>query len=200
MNQPLEVTFNTGGNLYGVIHGVVAGTRQVWNPTLNTGAGGWEAFNGAHWTQYAIPLAEQGSSGYYAADYPANIGEVITSEVFYNNPAPTMGDSPISNPSYSQGRNMVGIAGDAVAAANQRDAAGAMPRGAATGTPTNSVIPTDLDLTLANAVAGRSVIFTTGAAADCSGRIIAYNPVNGALTLAAPLAVAPVATDHFVIV
>lgn len=200
MNQPLEVAFSTGASLYAVIHGMVTGTRQVWNPTLNTGAGGWEAFNGAHWAQYAIPLTEQGSSGYYAATYPANIDEVVTSEMFYNNGTPTLGDAPITSVAYTQGRNLVGVVGDATAAGNLAASAASMQRGQAAGLPTMSIIPTDLANAQANAYAGRSVIFTSGAAYQCAGRIIAYNPSNGTLTLAAPLPVAPAAADDFVIV
>ncbi len=197
---PLELAFNTGAHIYAIVHGVVSGTRKVWNPTLNTGAGGWEVYNSANWAQYALALTEQASSGYYAATYPANIADVITSEVFYNNVAPTLGDAPVASVQYTQGRNMVGLASDPVAAENQRDAASSMIRGAAEGVPTVSVIPTNLASTQANAFAGRSVIFTSGAAADCAGRIVSYAVTNGVLTLAAPLPVAPAAADTFVIV
>lgn len=197
---PLEVTFNTGANLYAVIHGVVSGTRQVWNPTLNSGAGAWEAYNSAHWAQYAVALTEQDGSGYYAATYPANISGVITSEVFYNNASPTLGDAPVASVSYSQGRNAAGLSGDPLAASNAQQAFISEQKGAAAGVPTVSVIPTNLQSTQANVYAGRAVIFTSGAAVQCAGRIIAYSPINGILTLSAPLPIAPAAADSFIIV
>lgn len=197
---PLELTFNTGSNIYAVIHGVVSGTRQVWNPTLASGAGAWEAYNSAHWAQYAVPLTEQAGSGYYAATYPANISGVITSEAFYNNASPTLGDAPVASVSYSQGRNAVALAADVQAAANLEASTISMQKGIAAGTPTASVIATDLPSTQANTYAGRAVIFTSGAALRCAARIVGYAVTDGVLTLAAPLPVAPAAGDSFVVV
>lgn len=197
---PLEVAYQSGQDVYAVVRGVVAGTRQVWNPTLNSGDGDWEAFNGANWAQYAIALAEQGTSGYYAADYPANITGVLTSETFYANPTPTLGDAAISSQGRAQGQNLGAVAGDADVPAALQQALISEQRGAAAGVPTASVIPTDLTNAQANAYQGRAVIFTSGAAFQCVGRIISYTVSGGVLTLAAPLAVAPAATDTFIVV
>lgn len=197
---PLQVVFQSGQTVYATLRGLVNGTRQVWNTTLNAGAGGWEAFNAAHWAQYAVALAEDGTSGYYAADYPAGIGAVLTTEVFYQQG----GGSPATNDgvlgsSQSQGQNVAAVAGDADVPDTLQQALAAEARGLAAGVPTASVIPTDLAATQANTFQGRAVVFTSGAAAGCAARIAAYAPTNGVLTLVAPLPVAPSAGDKFVI-
>lgn len=195
---PLELVFTTGANIYAVIHGVIAGTRKVWNPTLNTGAGGWEVYASGHWAQYPVLLAEQASSGYYAATYPANIVGVITSEVFYNNGTPTLGDAPVASIAQTQGRNLVGVAGDPIAAGNAQQAFGSEIQGAASGTPTTQSIPSTLSTAQATASVGRAVIFTSGVAINCAGRVIGSS--GSTLILAAPLPAAPSAADTFIIV
>lgn len=200
MKLPLEVVSQTGQSVYAVVRGLTGGVRQVWNPTLNTGAGGWEPFNGAHWAQYAIPLAEQGASGYYAADYPANVAGVLTSETFYANAAPTLGDAPITNLARTQGQNVGAVNGDAAVPAALQQALASEQTGAAAGVPTASVVPTNLTNAQANAYQGRACIFTSGAAFQCVGRIVAYAVSGGVLTFASPLPVAPAAADTFIIV
>lgn len=199
---PLEVLYQTGFQLYALIHGVVSGARQVWNPTLNSGAGGWEVYNSAHWSQYAIALTEDPSSGYYAATYPANISGVITSEAFYvrGGGSPTLGDAPAANLAHTQGQNLTGVAGDVASSSNLEQSSLSMQRGACAGVPTATVIPTNLSNAQTNAYAGRSIIFTSGAAFQCAARIISYTVTNGVLTLSAPLPVVPSANDTFVIV
>ncbi len=197
---PLRIAYGTGADIYSVRHGMIDGAEYVWNPTANDGDGGWEEFNGAHWAQYPIELDEQGSSGYYSAAGLAGTVDALTWDVFYNNATPTLGDAPITAVVDSQGANVVGLAGDTDAAKNQRDAAASMQRGKAAGTPTASVIPTDLEATLAYTYAGRSIIFTSGDCYQCAGRIVGYNPTNGVLTLAAPLPMPPSADDDFVII
>lgn len=198
---PIRAIFTTGANLYAVERGLVAGVEQVWNPTLNAGAGGWEAYNSAHWAQYAVALTEQAGSGYFSAAFPAGIGAVKTWETIYQRAggAPALGDVAVAS-SESQGTNVQAIAGDPTAAPTLQQALTAELTGAAAGVPTAQVIPTTLTLPLANALAGRSIVFTSGAAINCAGRIISYAPTNGVLTLAAPLAVAPAAADTFLIV
>ena len=196
---PLQVVYTTGSHIYAVIRGTVAGVRSYWNPTLNTGAGGWEAYNSAHWSQYAIALAEDASSGYFAATYPANISGVITSETYFNNVAPTLGDAPITGIQYSQGRNANGIAGDPVAAGNAQQAFGSEMAGTASGTPTPQVIATSLTTAQAEAAVGRAMIFSpTSTAANCAGRVIGAS--GSTLTLAAPFTYAPTSGDSFIIV
>jgi hypothetical protein len=195
---PLEIVFTTGSHVYAIIRGVIGGVRKYWNPTLNTGAGGWEVYNSAHWSQYAIALTEDASSGYYAASFPVGISGVITSESYYNNAAPTLGDAAISSISYSQGRNANGVGADPVAAANAQQAFGSELAFAATATPTNQVIPTTLTTAQALASVGRALIMTSGAAINCAARVIGAS--GSTLTLASTLPALPVATDTGVIV
>lgn len=199
---PIELTFSTGSTLYAVVHGVVGGFRVVWNPTLNAGDGAWDIFNGANWAQYAVALTEDAGSGYYAGAYPVNIADVLTSEAVYIRAggSPAIGDTPATNLLHSQGDNAAGVGADPVAALNLQRALVSEQRGVAAGTPTASVVATDLQSTQANAYAGRVCVFTSGAAAQCAARIVAYAVTNGVLTFAAPLPVAPAAADEFVII
>lgn len=198
---PLDVIYTPGSVLYAVIHGILSGAPVVWNPTLLSGFGDWEAYNSAHWAQYAIPVTEQTGSGYYAAVYPAHIVDVLTSEVFYaqGGGSPALGDAPAIL-AHSQGVNAQGVGADAVAADNLQAALASEQTGVAAGVPTASVVPSSLINAQANAYAGRVCLFTTGAAAQCAARIVAYAVTNGVLTFAAPLPVAPAAGDKFVIV
>lgn len=201
--RPLEVAYQTGFNLYAIVRGVVGGTRQVWNPSLNTGAGGWEVYNSAHWSQYAIALTEDVSSGYYAAAYPVNIaGAVITSETFYIRAggSPTLGDVPAANLAHTQGDNMTGVMGDTTASANLQQALISEQTGVAVGVPTTTIVSTNLTNSQQNAYQGRVCIFTSGPAFQCVARIATYGVTNGVLTFVAPLAIAPNVGDSFIIV
>jgi hypothetical protein len=197
----IQVVYTTAATLYVVVVDRVTG--EVWNPTLNTGAGGWEAYNSAHWAQYAIALTELTGSGFYQAAYPAGIADdVLTIEAFYQQGggSPTLGDTPAAGLNPTQGQNIVGVAGDADVPLTLQANLAACLRGAAAGVPSVSVIPTDLTVAQSNALAGRSVVFLDGPAAFCPGRIVSYNPTNGVLTLAAPLPVAPEAADNFIVI
>ena len=197
---PLEIVYTTGAHVYAVLRGVVGGTRQVWNPTLNTGAGGWEVYNSSHWAQYAVSLTEQASSGYYAASYPTGIASVITSETYYNNVSPTLGDVPLSGISYSQGRNACGVGADPVAAANMALTAGAEVSGTALTGSTNQSIVTNLTNAQAAAAVGGSIVFSAAAAGapNCTGRVIGSS--GATLTLAAPMPAVPTNGDAFAVV
>lgn len=202
MPFPLEVVFQTGFTLYAVIRGVVGGVAKVWNPTLLSGAGDWQVFNGANWAQYAIPLTEQSTTGYYSAAYPVNITGVLTSETFYQQAggSPVLTDAPGAGLTRTQGQNVAAIGGDADMPATLQQALVSEQRGVVAAGATPSVIPTDLANAQANAYAGRSIVFTSGDAFQCAGRIIAYAVTDGVLTLAAPLPVAPDEDSTFVIV
>lgn len=192
----IQFVFTSGTNLYVILHDPV--TNTVWN----TDTEAWEAFNAGNWADYAIALTEQGASGYYSAAFPAAIGKVVTSEVVYQRVggSPATSDSPAGPLLQSQGQNVQAIAGDADVVETLQQNLVAILRGAAAGVPTVSVIPTDLEITQSNALQGRSIVFTSGVAADCAGRIVSYNPTNGVVTLASPLAIAPEADDTFIIV
>lgn len=192
----IQVVFQIGQTLYVVLINRITG--QVWNNNSHA----FENYNSANWAHYAIALTELTGSGIYQAAYPSQIAATeITNEVFYQQAGggPVVGDVPAAGLNPTQGQNVVGLAGDPVAAQNQEAAASVMTVGQAAGTPTTSVIATDLSSTQAGAYAGRSVLFTSGPAALCAGRIVGY-AADGTITLAAPLAVAPSAGDNFVIV
>lgn len=201
-NLPLALLYTSGSTLYALVHGVVSGVEKVWNPTLNTGAGGWENYNSAHWAQYAVALTEQTGSGYYSATYPANIDGVLTTEAVYvqGGGSPTLGDNPATGLLSSQGQNVTGVARESVAAENLREALVSEQKGLVAAGPTLSLIPTDLESTQLGAYAGRSVLFTSGPANQVAARITGYNPTAGILTLAAPLPVLPEEGDSFIIV
>lgn len=65
MANEIQVPYGvTGATLYAVVGNSVA---QIWRTTLST----FVTFNGAEWTDYDIPLTEQGTSGVYVGDFPA---------------------------------------------------------------------------------------------------------------------------------
>lgn len=65
MAGEIQIAYGTSGStLYAVVR---SATGTVWN----TAGSALEAYNGANWTDYDIALTEQGTSGYYAGDFPA---------------------------------------------------------------------------------------------------------------------------------
>lgn len=196
--MPLLIeTFTASGQFpYVVSHNP---NGQVWNTTLNAGAGGWENYNSAHWAQYAIPLVEQAGSGYYSAAYPPAISGVLTTEVLYFNETPTFGDVP-GGGSQSQGVNLVAVAADATAPAKLRASLASMVIGAvAAGTLAANQFPTDVINANVNAYQGLTLKFVTGALLGQGGTIAAYDPDTQAVTLTAPFTGAPALNDVFVI-
>lgn len=94
--------------------------------------------------------------------------------------------------------NMSAIAGVVASATLLERGAKALVTGAAVGTPTTTVIDTDLTETTTDHYKGRIVTFTTGNIAGQSSDITGYNGTTKELTVTA-LTDAPVATDEFVI-
>lgn len=198
MSQLIETLYLSGRNLYVVIH---AG-GQVWNKDTVA----FENYNQGNWTHYAVPLAEQTSSGYYFATYPTGIpaGTLSTDCLYQQNgaspvlPALPGGDSFLSA-FQSQGVNLQNIAGDGNSVLNLQAAAGVEVRGAAVaGTLSTTQMSTTLTQ-VTSAFIGRVLIFTSGAAIYQATVITAYNHTNGLLTFGA-VTVAPSAADTFVIV
>lgn len=200
LNFVIETIGVSGLSLYVVIFNCITG--QVWNTTLNAGAGGWENYNSGHWAQYAIALTEKAGSGYYSGTYPAAIAaaNVLTTEVIYANGTPTLGDAP-QGIGQSQGVSVRAIAGDAAAGANlQRSASGMVLGAVAAGSLTSSAFTTDLASTTNAAYQGRVILFTSGVLIGQVGNIIAYNGTTRAVTVGGPFTAAPSAADKFVIV
>lgn len=193
---PIETTYLTGANLYAIIHNP---NGQVWNN--NTLA--FEAYNGANWTNYAIPLSEQAGSGYYSAAYPAAIpATVLTTELIYQRAggAPALTDNPSIAVTKSQGDNVGALRGSALAAGNLSQAAGAeIPGSAVTGTLSTTQATTTLTQSLLNAYAGRTVLWISGALAGLAAGITGYTSAGGLLTFT-PLPQAPANGDLFLII
>lgn len=95
--------------------------------------------------------------------------------------------------------NMSAVAGSATAATNLSESALGIVPGACEGTPTTSVIQTDLAEATDDHYIGRVIVFTSGAAAGEASNITDYVGSTGTVTIA-PVTTAPSATDKFVIV
>lgn len=184
MSIPIEVAYNSGATLYAIIHHP---DGRTWNNLSQI----FEAYNSAHWAQYAVPVTEQGASGYYRGVYPAAISGVLTTELIYvqGGGSPAISDVPSIGVGQSQGQNIGALAGDAVAAANQAKACGSMITAAAiSGTLTNVQMTTNLPDTTDDVYIGRIIVWTSGAllrqvanvtAYQGSARKLTYSPVNG---------------------
>lgn len=200
--QPIETIYQTGQTLYAVVRGVVSGSRQVWNTTLNSGSGGWETYSSGHWSQYAIAMTEE-NLGYYYCSFPAGISNVITTETLWlqGGGSPTLGDTGIGI-GQSQGENVVGIAGDATAPTVQTSALLTMLTGTVvTGSLTAMSFSTDVVNANINFCQGRAILFLLGSSlANQGGTIISYDPNTQIITVAASFTSAPVNADSFIIV
>ncbi|MGB2046119.1 MAG: hypothetical protein ACPHUD_10335 [Porticoccaceae bacterium] len=95
--------------------------------------------------------------------------------------------------------NTSAIADNATAATNLSSSALGIVSGACEGTPTTTVIQTDLAESTDDHYIGRVVVFTSGSAAGQATDITDYTGSTGTLTVTA-LTTAPSATDNFVIV
>lgn len=200
MSSRIESVFQPNQTLYLVIHDPAL--NLVWNPTLNAGAGGWEAYNSAHWLQYAIPMTEQANSGYYSAPYPAGIANVLTTEVVYQQGggAPALGDGTIGI-GQSQGSNLAAVDGDAAQPAKLQASLSTMIIATVqAGAITAQSFPTDLPDVVDNVYQGRVALFKTGGLIREAGTIIGYTALTQKLTFSAPFTSAPLAGDQLVIV
>lgn len=195
--NPIETTYSSGSTLYAVIHHT---DGRVWNNIEEA----WEAFEDAKWAQYAIAMTEQGSSGYYRAEYPAGAGGVLTTEVVYNQAGgtPALGDAPATGVGQSQGVDVAAIKTNVIAASNLQKSLSSMIQGAVTalGTSTASKIYTDLSDAAANVYQGRIMIWTSGALIRQVGNILSYDATDNFLIVSGPFTEAPGVADTFIIV
>ena len=203
--------FSSSGNtIYGQISD--AGVATVAN------GAGLEAYNQAHWGNYAISMPEQSGSGRYILTIPGYLpaGRYFASIYLctVNSPTPTAGDTPIDFVFFDwDGGNVLGngsavnigkINGSAPAAVNLALSANTFVVGAvAAGTLTTSQMTTNLTQTVANILAGRVLIFTSGVNAGLAVLVTAYAVTGGKLTFIAynnlPAPSAPSAADTFII-
>lgn len=193
----IEAFFTVGSTVYVIIHDRISG--QVWNNTTPA----WETWNSAHWAQYAVPLTEQALSGYYNATRPVGTAGRLMSETLYQQAggSPASSDAPPQSLNRSAGDNVLSISGDPLHAPSnlQGVLSSQTPGAVAAGVITTSSFPTTLTNTNANAYQGRVLYMLTGAAAGMAALIANYSVTNGVLTLSGGLAVAPSASDAFVI-
>ncbi len=194
--NPIETSYSSGSTLYAVIHHT---DGRVWNDITEA----WETFNDSKWSQYAIPLTEQGTSGYYRADYPAGAAGVLTTEVVYNQAGGSPGtvDAPATGVGQSQGVDVAAIKTSVEAAGNLKTTLDSETIGATTdlGTSTASVLYTDLDDAI-DVHQGRLLIMSSGDILRAVANIASYNPTTHVLTLAGPLPGIPALADTFIIV
>lgn len=198
MSNPIETTYSSGSNLYAVIHHT---DGRVWDEALQI----YSAFNEANWASYAIPLTEQGTSGYYRATFPAGaVGDFLTTEVVYNQAgiAPATVDAPATGVGQSQGVDVAAIAKSCIAASRLALTLGGMATGSVTSAVAASAssFPTTLDDADANVYQGRLVLFLTGNLIRQVANIAAYTPINGIISVAGPFTEAPGVADAFIIV
>ena len=195
--NPIETVFSSGVTLYAVIHNP---DGTIWNNVDLA----WEAYNGANWAEYAVPLVEQGASGYYAGAFPAGAAGVLTSDVVYKQAggSPPTIDAPATGIGQSQGVDVAAIKASVVAASNLNKSLLTMIQGAVTssGTSTASKIYTDLSDTADDVYQGRIVVFTSGDLIRQVANIAAYDGAGKFLTLAGAFTEAPAVADAFIIV
>jgi len=105
MSGIIELTSATAGSTdYAVIHNA---SGQCWNGTS------FESFNGANWSNYALPLVEDrfsgNGAGYYKASFPGSISAGRYTFTFYQQfgGSPAFGDLTIGSggPMYWTGSN-----------------------------------------------------------------------------------------------
>jgi hypothetical protein len=200
-------TGNTGN--YDHIRSLTSG--QVWNGSA------MESWNIAHWSNYVVAAPEQPGSGCYVANPPVALPADYYQYVLYTplGGSPASGDTPVFDRDFQfdgtnviwlgSGLNIAKINGSAQAASDLALSASAMvPGQAAAGTLTTNQMTTNLTNTLANAYAGRILVFTAGGNAGKALLITAYVVTGGMLTMIGynnqVLATPPLPGDAFIIV
>jgi len=195
MTAPIETIYPTGATLYAIVHHP---DGRVWSVLDED----WEAYNSAHWANYAVAMTEQTPSGYYRSGYPAGAAEALTTEVIYVRvgASPAIGDAPASGIGQSQGTNIAAVGQDAGLADNLRAGLLSEIQGhAVAGTLSVRQATTDLDDTIDNVYLGRLLVWTTGALLRQSASVLGYNGTTRVLTFG-PVTSAPTAGDAFIII
>ena len=198
MLNPIEIAYQTGATLYAVIHSALAGT--VWNQTNSA----FESYNSAHWTQYAVALTEQTSSGYYSAAAPAGIGNILTTECVYSQVggSPALSDAapgPISI-GQAQGVDIASVVPNPTAAGNMQINLLQLQAGSVTSSIVTTIsFSTNLVSSVTNLYVGRLLIMTSGTLAQEVVTITGYNGTTKVLSFS-PLTSLPSAGDGFLIV
>ena len=194
--NPIETVFSSGATLYAVVHHP---DGTVWNVSLAV----FEAYNAAHWADYAVALTEQGASGYYRGTFPAGAaGDFLTTEVVYQQAggSPALGDAPATGVGQSQGVDVAAIKASAIAAQNLNLSALSMKQcSIVAGTSTTMLLYTDL-ADASDVYQGRLLVMTSGDELRAFANIASFDPVTSALLLAGALPGIPAEGDTLLIV
>lgn len=217
----IEAFSSPGYTLYAIIRNA---SGQAWNTSIVA----FQNWNPANWTDYAIAMSEDTSSGFYKATVPAAISAQRLTILVYNqiggSPVVPPTDQPFGNSTgiwdgttwesgWSTGArtlttlagvpgiNVAAINGNVTAAVKLAISADSMISGTAiAGTLSVSQMTTDLTLSVNNILYGRVVYFVGGALAGQVGAISAYLASSKRITFFTPLTAAPVAGQAFIVV
>ena len=218
MSALIEAFSDTGLNIYAMLRAI---DKKVWH----TGSSSWVVWNAADWADYATPLTEDTSSGFYTAAMPAIGAAQRITILIYNRlgGSPAAGDQAFGNSTAlwdgttwesgwsTTARTLTGmgsltvdvgkINGVAASAVKLSVSANTIITGVAqAGTLSVSQMTTDLSFTIANLLYGRVIYFTSGALLGRAAAISAYAVTGGKLTFFSPLPAAPTAGDTFMII
>ena len=196
--NPIETAFTSGVTLYAVIHNPGG---FVWNNVTLA----FEAFNQAMWAQYAVPLTEQGTSGYYSAAFPVGAaGSQLTSEVIYQQAlaTPQTADAPATGVGQSQGVDVAALGTSVLAVSNLQVSALSMYQGSVSsdGLSTTKRVYFNDPVTLVDTYGGRIIVFTSGDLIRQVANIEVYNALLKYADIAGALTSAPVIGDTFIII
>lgn len=198
MNAPIQALYASGNTLYAILISPDDGT--VWNNVSLV----WQTYSAPSWSQYAVPLSEYPSSGYYRAAYPVASPLWLSTDVIYVQAglSPALGDSVASGIYQSQGSNIGSVGNLWQSAQNMAFALGTQQVGTIVGTPSSSIsLPTNLVNPEVDAYAGRAIIMTSGILIQQASPITAYDQTTSTLTIIGfPSGDAPSNGDAFVII
>lgn len=215
----IEAFSDSGFNLYTMIRNVAG---QTWNTSIVA----FQNWNPANWTDYAVAMTEDTSSGFYSVAVPAAITAQRLTILIYNRAGgtPAVGDQSFGNSTgiwdgstwesgwSTTARTLTTLAGVggvdvqkingvAAAAVKLGVSADSMIQGSAiAGTLTVSQMTTNLSYTTNKILFGRVVYFTSTPLLGQVGAISAYDGTTKKITFFTPLTAAPIAGTTFIIV
>lgn len=192
---PTEALTFSGRTIYMVLHNP---DGKVWNKD----SAAWEAYVDADWVHYAVPMTEQGASGYYRAAVPMSVLDVNPTSAIYqqNGVQPDLSDVPGIGLGQAQGANIFSLDGSVVASQNLSKSTVSMEQGTVqSGSNTTGQIVSDLTGATNNIYRGRVIVFTSGAMKSAAAIIKSYDAGTKILTFT-DIPTAPTPGDTFVVV
>ncbi len=89
MANEIQCSFKSAATVYALFRGYSNNIGLIWRTDTNV----WEAFNSANYANYVVSLTEQGSSAYYAGNFPTQIQagsfSVVSKQQLTGSPAQT---------------------------------------------------------------------------------------------------------------